>query len=55
MEGTCKEKGSVIGVNLTFGLFRYKTRGSCVYNETDEKKGSLCSFLAWYITCKLMR
>ena len=33
MEGICIGKGIVIGMNLVFGLFRDKTRGSCVYNE----------------------
>ena len=55
MEGICLGKGIVIEINLIFGLFRYKTRGSCVYNETAEKQGSFCSFMAWDITYKLMR
>ena len=32
----CMGKGVVI--NLTFESFRCKTMGSCVYNETAEKK-----------------
>ena len=32
MEGICAGKGIVIRINLTFGLFRFKTRNSCVYN-----------------------
>ena len=28
----------VIGINLTFELFRCKTRSRYVYNETEEKK-----------------
>ena len=46
MEGICTGKGIVIGINLTLGLFRCKTMSSCVYNETAEKKGSFCSFIA---------
>ena len=38
MEGICLGKGIVIGINLIFGLFSNKTRGSCVYNMTAEKK-----------------
>ena len=37
MEGICIGKGIVIETNLIFGLFRYKTRGSCVDNKTAEK------------------
>ena len=33
MEGISVGKGSVIGIKLIFGLFQYKTRGSCVYNK----------------------
>ena len=31
-------RGVVIRINLTFELFCCKTRDSCVYNETEEKK-----------------
>ena len=44
MKGTCVGKGIVIGMNLTFGLFRCKTMGSCVYNETAEKKKNFLQF-----------
>ena len=37
MEGICVGKGIVIGINLIFRLFGYKTRGSCVDNKTAEK------------------
>ena len=55
MERICIGKGIVIGINLIFGLFGYKTRGSCVYNKTAEKQGSFSSFIVWDITYKLMR
>ena len=55
MEGTCIGKGIVIGINLTSGLFRYKARGSYVYNETAEKRVSFCSFIVCDNTCKVMR
>ena len=32
MEGICIGKGIVIGMKFIFGLFGYKTKGSCVYN-----------------------
>ena len=53
MERMCKGKGIVIGINSVFGFFGCKTRGSCVYNEITEKKGSFCSFTAWDNTYKL--
>ena len=37
MEGICIGKGIVIGINLIFGLFVYRTRASCVYNKTAKK------------------
>ena len=46
MERICTGKGIVVGINLTFGSFRCKTRSSCVYNETAEKKTSSCNFIA---------
>ena len=54
MERICVGEGTVIEISLTFGLFRCKTGGSCVYNETAEKQGSCNSFIAWNITCKLV-
>ena len=48
-------KGIVIGINLTFGYSQCKTKGSCVYNKTEGKIGSFSSFIAFDITCKLMR
>ena len=33
MEGLWIGKGIVIGINLIFGLFGHKTKGSCVYNK----------------------
>ena len=38
MEGICTGKGIVIEMKFISGLFPYKTRGSCVYNETTEKR-----------------
>ena len=55
MEGARIGKGMVIGINLISELFRYQTKGSCVYNKTAEKSGSFCSFIAWNITYKVMR
>ena len=55
MEGIYIRKGIEIGINLIFGIFRYKTRGSCVYNKTEEKQESFCSLIVWDITYKLMR
>ena len=55
MEGICIGKGIVIGIKFIFGLFGYKTRGSCVYNKTAEEQGSFSSFIAWDIAYKLMR
>ena len=45
MEGLCIEKGIVIGIHLIFGIFRYKTMGSCVYNKTTEKQATFSSFI----------
>ena len=55
MEGIYVGKGIVIGTKSTSGLLGCKTMGNCVYNETAEKQGSFSSFIAWNITCKLMR
>ena len=35
----------MLGIKFIFGLFRWKTRGSCVYKETAEKSGSFSIFL----------
>ena len=48
-------KGIVIVINLTFGSFGYKTRGSFVHNETADKQGSFSSFIVCDITCELQR
>ena len=40
MEGPCIGKDIVIRINLIFGLFGHKTRGSCVYNE--------CKLVRWW-------
>ena len=55
MEWICIGKGIVIGLNLIFGLFEYKTRRSCVYNKTAEKQGSLSSFIVWDFTYKWLQ
>ena len=55
MAGICLEKAIVTGINLIFGLFRYKTRSSWMYNKIAEKQGSFCICIVWGITCKLMR
>ena len=55
MEGICVAKSIVVGICLKFGLFKCKTRGSCVYNKTTEKKGSFCNFIVRDITNELMR
>ena len=55
MEVICIGKGIVIGINLKFGLYQCKTKGSCVYNKTAEKKGSFCNFIVRDNTNKLMR
>ena len=54
MAGMCVGKGIVIEKKFIFGLFGYKTRGSCVYNVTAEKQGNFRSFIAWDIAYKLM-
>ena len=55
MEGMCIGKGIVIGIKCIFGLFKYKTRGSCVYNKTVEKQGIFSSFIVCNITSELIR
>ena len=45
MEEIYIRKGIVIGINIIFGLFAYKTRGSYGCNKTAEKQGSFCSFI----------
>ena len=45
MKEICVGKGGVIREILTFELFRYKTKSSCVYNKTEEKKRRLCNFI----------
>ena len=55
MEGTCIEKGIVVGMNLIFGLVYYITNGSCVYNKTAENQESFCSFIEQDVTHELMR
>ena len=47
-------KGIVIGINLIFGLFGYKTRGSFVHNKIAEKQEGFSSFIVWDNTYKLM-
>ena len=38
MEGICTGKGSVIGINLTFGAFQCKTMGIVVCTVKLQKK-----------------
>ena len=38
MEWICMGKGIVFAMNLTIGLFWFKTRDSFVHNEITEKK-----------------
>ena len=45
MEGICVGKGIAIGINLTFASSGCKKSGSCVYNETAEREGSLLGTL----------
>ena len=47
MEGICIGNGVVIGIEFIFGLFGAKTRGSCVYNKTAEKKEVSAVLLHW--------
>ena len=47
MEGKCIANSIVIGINLIFGLFRYKTRGSCVYNKTAEIDEIIIYWKCW--------
>ena len=43
MEEVCIEKGIVIGKNFTFGSFRCKTSGSCMYITAEKKEVSAVS------------
>ena len=45
MGGIYIRKGIVTEIYIIFGLFAYKTRGSCMYNKTAEKQGSFNSFI----------
>ena len=45
MEWICAREGIVIGIWFIFGLFGWKTRGSCVYNKTAEKQESFTVLL----------
>ena len=55
MEQKCTGKVIMLGLNLMFGLFGYKTRGSCVSNKTAEIKGSFNIFSVRKITYELMK
>ena len=50
MEGICIRKGIVIGIDLNFELFGYKTKGSYVYNKTAEIFLCFCSFIVHITT-----